>query len=112
VNQVPVAVVGRLFCKSNLTQKPFPVLLYDRDLGDPDDLMGQSNSELHGSFYVEGYETEISNIDPEIRIKHDCRGKDECLKVEIPDDYISTGIHPHKIYDAGTIHLDKHEPNC
>lgn len=37
-------------------------------MADPDDKMGEVLSQEHGSFYVEGSETEITPIDPEVRM--------------------------------------------
>jgi len=137
-----VAVVGRLFCRGNFTVSPVKVELFDRDVGTADDLMGRTESGQHGSFYVDGHEDELSNIDPEIRIHHSCpkqentthhrSGDDKsvaghsgesigefhggaeprCFKMDVPDDYIASGKRASLIFDVGTIHLETTESNC
>ena len=42
------------------------------NVADPDDLMGQSNSDSDGVFEVQGFETEVTDIDPKLNIYHNC----------------------------------------
>ncbi|KAI6196144.1 hypothetical protein M3Y94_01074300 [Aphelenchoides besseyi] len=101
------AVIGRVFCNGNWTETPADVVLWDRDLTDKDDKMGETKTKDHGSFYVQGHEKEFTAIDPEIRIHHTCPEVPSCVKVEVPADYITAGLLPTKIFDAGTIELTK-----
>ncbi|MFH4980317.1 hypothetical protein AB6A40_007026 [Gnathostoma spinigerum] len=102
-------VRGILHCNG----KPEPdvlVKLYDDDRGlDFDDLMGETYTDAHGQFEVNGYNSEISDIDPKFNVYHDCNDWwwpcQRKFSIMIPDEYISSGTIPKRIYDAGVIEL-------
>ncbi|KAI6238602.1 Transthyretin-like family protein [Aphelenchoides fujianensis] len=100
-----VAVIGRIFCNGNWTETPATVVLWDRDLTDADDKMGEVKTGDHGSFYVQGFEKELTAIDPEIRIHATCPDVPPCVKIEIPAEWIESGPQPSKIFDTKTIEL-------
>ena len=84
--------------------------LWDKDRTDPDDLMMRPVKIAYGdTFTLEGKENELTTIDPELRIIHDCGSENaRCLKqsiVLIPDEYVTAGERPQKIFRAGTIDL-------
>ncbi|CAD5216493.1 unnamed protein product [Bursaphelenchus okinawaensis] len=86
------------------------VKLFDDDRGiDSDDLLDDSKTNEKGEFNLSGSTSEITTIDPKINIYHDCEdGIRPCqrkMTIFIPDSYVSSGPHPKKIYDAGTIEL-------
>uniref|UniRef100_A0A914C6T0 Transthyretin-like protein 5 n=1 Tax=Acrobeloides nanus TaxID=290746 RepID=A0A914C6T0_9BILA len=105
-----IAVEGELVCNGQ-PAVGVKVKLYDEDTGlDLDDLLMESVSDKKGRFYLKGYTTEISTIDPKLNIYHDCNDeKWPCLKkvsVVIPDSYITEGTKiPKKTFDVGTINL-------
>uniref|UniRef100_A0AC34FTP0 Transthyretin n=1 Tax=Panagrolaimus sp. ES5 TaxID=591445 RepID=A0AC34FTP0_9BILA len=81
------------------------VELWDADRTDPDDLMGSTTAEYSLVLFVEGKETEITDIDPELRIFHNC-GK-SCLQkstFKLPDSVITQGSIP-KLVNIGAIDL-------
>lgn len=66
------AVRGRLVCGTT-PQKGILVKLFDEDDGpDPDDLLGSTRTDDNGEFYLSGDTIELTNIDPEVRIYHNC----------------------------------------
>uniref|UniRef100_A0AC34FMS8 Uncharacterized protein n=1 Tax=Panagrolaimus sp. ES5 TaxID=591445 RepID=A0AC34FMS8_9BILA len=83
--------------------------LWDKDTFDPDDLMTNGTAGKAGNFYIQGKESEVSTIDPELRIYHKCGDENvKCFKVtiiEIPDEFITKGANPKSIYDAGNVNL-------
>ncbi|VDM96019.1 unnamed protein product [Thelazia callipaeda] len=86
------------------------IKLYDDDRGfDIDDFMGETITDSQGFFQVQGYNAEISPIDPKINIYHDCNdGWWPCqrkVSIMIPDQFISIGNVPQKLYDLGTMEL-------
>uniref|UniRef100_A0A914HUS2 Uncharacterized protein n=1 Tax=Globodera rostochiensis TaxID=31243 RepID=A0A914HUS2_GLORO len=104
-----VAVKGVLTCNG----KPIvgtKLKLYDVDTFDPDDLMAEGFTDEKGHFLLKGYETEISDIDPKLNIYHDCNDEHiPCLlkfSIEIPDNYITEGKQPEKIFDVGKLNLE------
>ncbi|VDK79618.1 unnamed protein product [Cylicostephanus goldi] len=48
------------------------VKLYDEDQGDPDDVLDNTYTKADGLFSLSGFASEITPIDPELRIYHDC----------------------------------------
>uniref|UniRef100_A0A914P3H6 Transthyretin-like family protein n=1 Tax=Panagrolaimus davidi TaxID=227884 RepID=A0A914P3H6_9BILA len=86
--------------------------LWDKDRTDPDDLMMKPVKISYGdTFTLEGKENELTTIDPELRIIHNCGYENErCLKksiVLISDEYVTDGPIPKKLFRAGTIDLRK-----
>ncbi|OZC09252.1 Transthyretin-like family protein [Onchocerca flexuosa] len=67
-----VRVRGRLLCGSQPASSIL-VKLVDKDNGpNPDDLMDSCQTDSGGKFDLQGNSYELSTIDPEIRIYHDC----------------------------------------
>lgn len=90
---------------------------------DPDDELDAGYTDSEGKFELAGDEREITNIDPELKIYHDCnKGINVGLKVlvdfaklqpcprkwviGIPDNYITAGQTPKKYFDLGTVNLE------
>lgn len=44
----------------------------DRNPGDPDDLLDSSYTDKNGRFVLDGTTRELTTIEPELRIIHDC----------------------------------------
>uniref|UniRef100_A0A914DVG9 Transthyretin-like family protein n=1 Tax=Acrobeloides nanus TaxID=290746 RepID=A0A914DVG9_9BILA len=86
------------------------VKLFDEDDGpDPDDLLDSGYTEPDGTFELKGDTTELTNIDPELRIYHDCNNHVLCKRewvIGIPDKYITSGTVAKKIMDIGTVNLE------
>uniref|UniRef100_A0AC34FMI1 Uncharacterized protein n=1 Tax=Panagrolaimus sp. ES5 TaxID=591445 RepID=A0AC34FMI1_9BILA len=102
------AVTGILICGKS----PYPfatVELWDKDTLDPDDLMANGTSEHDGGFFLQGNQSELTTIDPELRIFHKCGDPTaKCYKqiiIEIPDDFVTADEKPQKIYQVHTIDL-------
>uniref|UniRef100_A0AC34FPX4 Uncharacterized protein n=1 Tax=Panagrolaimus sp. ES5 TaxID=591445 RepID=A0AC34FPX4_9BILA len=61
------------------------------------------------TFTVEGKENELTTIDPELRIIHNCGYEGaKCLKksiILISDEYVTAGATPQKVFNAGQIDL-------
>jgi len=129
--QQSVAVKGHLFC-GNQPAGDTLVQLWDVDTGpDPDDLLDKNYTDSQGRFLLSGDITEWTNIDPEVRIYHDCAMhlpvtllsfpfplsvpihfmfvfqlcKREWV-VGIPDEYIWSGRKPKSTMDIGRVNLE------
>ncbi|KAI6184956.1 hypothetical protein M3Y97_00652600 [Aphelenchoides bicaudatus] len=103
------AAAGRLICNGEPSVGT-KIKLYDEDRTDIDDLMAESYTDERGYFYLSGFEDEITSIDPKLNIYHDCNdGFRPCqrkLQIRIPDEYISRGPIPHRVYHLGVLNLD------
>ncbi|KAK6745740.1 hypothetical protein RB195_012078 [Necator americanus] len=66
-----VAVKGKLMCGSQPAAN-VQVKLLDEDHGDPDDTLDNMFTKADGLFSVSGSASELTPIDPELRIYHDC----------------------------------------
>uniref|UniRef100_A0A1I8EPG2 Transthyretin-like family protein n=1 Tax=Wuchereria bancrofti TaxID=6293 RepID=A0A1I8EPG2_WUCBA len=67
-----VRVRGRLLCGSQPASSIL-VKLFDKDNGpNPDDLLDSCYTDSGGKFDLQGNSYELSTIDPEVRIYHDC----------------------------------------
>ncbi|TMS36302.1 hypothetical protein L596_003497 [Steinernema carpocapsae] len=105
-----VAVKGKLLCGGKPASEIL-VKLVDDDRGpDPDDLLDSTYTMTDGTFLLQGSTMELTNIDPEIRIYHDCNDHERPCQREwiigIPDKYITSGPHPTKTMDLGMINLE------
>ncbi|KAI1725564.1 transthyretin-like family domain-containing protein [Ditylenchus destructor] len=105
-----VGVRGQLFCGNKPAANTL-VQLYDEDDGpDPDDLLDKTYTSEDGSFELKGDTMELTNIDPEIRIYHDCAMHLPLCKREwiigIPDKYIYSGTTPKKFMNIGQVNLE------
>lgn len=103
------AVKGLLICNGKPAAN-VKVKLYDDDRGvDLDDLMDEGISDAEGRFELSGSETEITTIDPKLNVYHDCNDENTpCLKkfsIMLPDDYVTQGATPSKVFDVGTLNL-------
>ncbi|CAJ0580752.1 unnamed protein product, partial [Mesorhabditis spiculigera] len=104
-----VGVRGILMCEGKPAAN-VKVKLWDSDRGiDLDDLMDSGVSDSRGHFELRGYTSEISTIDPQVDIYHDCNdGKKPCQRkvvLDIPDTAISEGKIPKTIFNMGTLEL-------
>ncbi|CAI5450827.1 unnamed protein product [Caenorhabditis angaria] len=105
-----VAVKGVLICGDEPAGN-VRIKLWDEDSGpDPDDLLAQGYSETNGSFFLSGWTTETTPIDPVFKIYHDCNDHGlpthRKVKFTIPDKYITAGRFPNATMDAGIIQLE------
>jgi len=118
-----VAIHGWLRCNNNYAGG-VPIKLWDKDTVDPDDLMseghssagGPDNHKPEGFFNISGVSSEITKIDPELRIYHSCtEGGDKqiCSKIIIPQSYITDGSAVPKLhYNAEVITLEDKVNDC
>ncbi|KAL3106215.1 hypothetical protein niasHT_016902 [Heterodera trifolii] len=103
-----VAVTGILTCNGRPSDGT-KVKLYDVDTFDPDDLMAEGFTDEKGHFLLEGFETEISDIEPKLNIYHNCNDEHPCqqkFSIVVPDNYITEGKRPQKIFDIGKLNLE------
>ncbi|KAI3418875.1 hypothetical protein GPALN_007974 [Globodera pallida] len=128
-----VGVKGTLLCNGAFSVHTNAAIFdVDRNPGDADDLLDKGHSDRKGRFVLEGTTRELTNIEPELRIIHDCAdgikvggyaggdGKDafgggggmfsrlepchRLLVIKVPSEYINSG-KVHKIFDIGTVDL-------
>uniref|UniRef100_A0A1I7YS54 Transthyretin-like family protein n=1 Tax=Steinernema glaseri TaxID=37863 RepID=A0A1I7YS54_9BILA len=103
------AVKGVLMCGD----KPLAntkVKLWDNDAGpDLDDLLEEGHTDAEGRFRLAGHTSELTTIDPILKIYHDCDdGIMPCqrkVSFIIPDAYVSSGATPSKVFDIGTVNM-------
>ncbi|KAI6171028.1 hypothetical protein M3Y97_01079800 [Aphelenchoides bicaudatus] len=97
---------GKVTCKGQ-PAGGLVVGLYDHDMADPDDKVGQTISEGDGSFNVSGFTESKSDINPYINYIHNCTDNQDktCSKVSIPANYINDGNIPTKVYEASVVEL-------
>ncbi|VDL71309.1 unnamed protein product [Nippostrongylus brasiliensis] len=104
-----VAVKGKLMCGSQPAVN-VQVKLLDEDHGDPDDVMDQVFTKSDGLFNLSGFASELTPIDPELRIFHDCNDHGKpCQRewrIRIPSNYIFSGSQPERPMDLGTMNLE------
>jgi len=84
------------------------VKLWDEDDLDPDDELDSTLSDAEGKFEVQGSTREMTNINPRLKIYHDCNDNLPCqrkVKVIIPDEYINKGKTVIKWFNTGAIDL-------
>ncbi|KAL3101131.1 hypothetical protein niasHS_001591 [Heterodera schachtii] len=101
---------GQLLCGGRPARGVL-VKLFDEDDGpDPDDELDTVYTDLDGRFEVSGSTMELTNIDPELRIYHDCNLHIPLCKREwvigIPDKYIASGTLPKKLMNLGSVELE------
>ncbi|VDK83233.1 unnamed protein product, partial [Litomosoides sigmodontis] len=122
-----VRVRGRLLCGSQPASSIL-VKLVDKDNGpNPDDLMASCYTDSGGKFDLQGNSYELSTIDPEVRIYHDCNDYGRTMSsgelnfelrapcglpcqrewvIRIPDRYVSSGAIARKVMDLGEMNLE------
>ncbi|KAI1696876.1 transthyretin-like family domain-containing protein [Ditylenchus destructor] len=105
-----VGITGKLTCNGK-PASDVSVKLYDHDVPDFDDLMDKGTSGEDGRFSLKGTECETTEIDPLLKIYHDCNDNLPCkikVPIQIPSRYVTVGDEtPDEIYDAGTIELGR-----
>uniref|UniRef100_A0A914DXM7 Uncharacterized protein n=1 Tax=Acrobeloides nanus TaxID=290746 RepID=A0A914DXM7_9BILA len=109
-----IRVKGKLLCGSE-PAKDVRVKLVDDDFGpDPDDDLDSGYTNADGTFELSGDTTELTTIDPHLKIYHDCNdGINPCQrrwKFELPNHYITGGKNPTKTIDIGTWNLEAKMP--
>ncbi|XP_003375250.1 conserved hypothetical protein [Trichinella spiralis] len=89
-----------------------------KDIGS-DDVLDKKTTDKEGNFIVDGKTSEMTNIDPILKIYHDCVDYLPCQrrwKIKIPKQYINhEGSKNLKIMDLGTWNLEAHlkeDINC
>uniref|UniRef100_A0A914UZE1 Uncharacterized protein n=1 Tax=Plectus sambesii TaxID=2011161 RepID=A0A914UZE1_9BILA len=111
-----VGVRGTLMC-GNKPLSNTVVKLWDDDWWfDPDEEMNCVKTDSQGHFEVQGFEDEVSNIDPVLKIYTDCNdltlwgaAETPCqrkIKMTIPDEYINSGKNVTKWFDAGVMNME------
>uniref|UniRef100_A0A0K0DEG6 Transthyretin-like family protein n=1 Tax=Angiostrongylus cantonensis TaxID=6313 RepID=A0A0K0DEG6_ANGCA len=109
IRQQTVAVSGRLIC-GDKSAVGVSVMLFDEDDGlDVDDILDEGYTDASGRFFLTGSERELTNIDPVVKVYHDCDDGmvpgQRKLKFYIPDAYISSGRVAKKVFNLGVINL-------
>jgi len=101
-----VIVKGRLICGDKPASN-VQVKLFDIDTGF-DDLMGQMRTNANGEFNIDGKTSEITTIDPMLKIYHNCHDWKPCdrrIRIDIPTSYIGKSGQTPKTLDIGTWNL-------
>ncbi|KAI1732057.1 transthyretin-like family domain-containing protein [Ditylenchus destructor] len=116
MRQQAVGARGRLRC-GNTPAANVRIKLVDKDTGiDPDDELDATYTDSNGIFEVKGDTRELTNIDPQLKIYHDCnKGINPCpIKwvINIPDKYISSGTKPKKLFYLGDVNLEVEGDIC
>ncbi|KAI6238555.1 Transthyretin-like family protein [Aphelenchoides fujianensis] len=107
-----VAVRGNLRCK-NEAASGVTVSLVDHNFLLSDDTLAFADTDQNGNFYLSGHRSEISDVDPELKIKHSCDHYFEhCVKLRIPGEFVSAGKTPNRVYEVGTVHLEAGADSC
>ncbi|CAD5222593.1 unnamed protein product [Bursaphelenchus okinawaensis] len=102
------AVRGQLTCRGSTTPN-VEVKLFDLDTLDADDLMAESYTGPTGVFYLNGTTFEVTSIEPELRIYHNCNNNGKPCKRKIrrrvPDQFIYSAGTAHQVYNLGALEL-------
>ncbi|MFH4982678.1 hypothetical protein AB6A40_009387 [Gnathostoma spinigerum] len=109
-----VRVIGKLRC-GHKPASGVRVKLWEEDTGpDPDDLLAQGYTDAQGNFDLQGSEFEVGQIDPVLKIYHECNDEHKPgsrkVKFKIPKRHITRGKVPKSTYDLGEINLETHFP--
>ncbi|KAK0409730.1 hypothetical protein QR680_004720 [Steinernema hermaphroditum] len=110
-----VAVKGRLMCGDKpLKNTKVKIFDVDRNPGDSDDMLDEKYTDANGEFVLDGTTRELSDIEPELRIYHDCDdGIRPCQRkvvLEVPKKYIHHG-KVKEWYNFGNINVKQPFPN-
>ncbi|KAL3096975.1 hypothetical protein niasHS_002691 [Heterodera schachtii] len=105
ISQFSVGVKGVLLCNGAFAAHTnLAIFDVDRNPGDSDDLLDK------GRFVLDGTTRELSQIEPELRIIHDCADDikpcHRLFVIKVPPEFIHSG-RAHKIFDIGTLDLEK-----
>jgi len=103
-------VRGRLLCGDKPAANVL-VKLMDEDNGpDPDDTLDSGYTDSQGRFELKGDTREMTTIDPEVRIYHDCNDHGlPCQRewvIRVPDKYVFSGSTPKKFMELGVMNLE------
>ncbi|EFO14072.1 hypothetical protein LOAG_14451 [Loa loa] len=73
------------------------------------DFMDEGTTDSEGRFLLKGHEISISDIDPMLKLYHDCDDENaRCLKkysIVIPNGFVSEGLEPIRTFDTGKLNL-------
>ncbi|KAL3072482.1 hypothetical protein niasHS_017456 [Heterodera schachtii] len=110
MRQQAVAVRGQLRC-GNRPASGVKVKLWDEDDGpDPDDVLDEAFTDSSGSFQMGGSTRELTNIDPVLKIYHDCDDGimpgQRKVKLRIPSQYITNGGLARRTFEVGVLNLE------
>ena len=110
MRQQAVAVRGILLCGAR-PASGVHVKLWDEDDGpDPDDVLDEGYTDGSGGFQLGGSTRELTNIDPVLKIYHDCDDGimpgQRKVKLRIPSQYITSGGVARRAFDVGVINLE------
>uniref|UniRef100_A0A1I7ZD17 Transthyretin-like family protein n=1 Tax=Steinernema glaseri TaxID=37863 RepID=A0A1I7ZD17_9BILA len=110
-----VAVKGRLTCGDKpLKNTKVKIFDVDRNPGDSDDMLDEKFTDANGEFSLDGTTRELTQIEPELRIFHDCNdGIRPCQRrvvIEVPTKYIHHGTVK-EWYNIGTLNVKQPFPN-
>uniref|UniRef100_A0A0K0FRA6 Transthyretin-like family protein n=1 Tax=Strongyloides venezuelensis TaxID=75913 RepID=A0A0K0FRA6_STRVS len=105
-----IGVKGKLKCGDKPASNVL-VKLIDEDRGpDSDDLLDSSYTDDNGSFNLSGHAYELTNIDVELHILHDCNNNGKSCQrewlINIPEKYITQERTPKKTMNLGTLNLE------
>jgi len=100
---------GRLLCGTAPAANVL-VKLVDEDRGpDRDDEMARATTNANGEFFVNGSAAEMGNIDPFLKIYHDCNDAgtpcQRKTKLRVPNKYVHRGNGSETV-DIGAINLE------
>uniref|UniRef100_A0A914WH30 Transthyretin-like family protein n=1 Tax=Plectus sambesii TaxID=2011161 RepID=A0A914WH30_9BILA len=108
--QQSAGVRGRLMCGDKPAANVLVKLMDEDDGPDPDDTLDSVYTDSEGKFQLKGDTREMTNIDPEVRIYHDCLDYGlPCQRewvIRVPDKYISSGATPKKFMELGVMNLE------
>lgn len=101
-----ISVKGRVRC-GNKPAKDVLIKLIDTDTGTIDDKLDEKKTNANGEFFVSGSTVEVTDIDPQLNIYHDCNKSpiNPCQrkwKLLIPGSYINT----RNVMDIGEWNLE------
>uniref|UniRef100_A0A914HG85 Transthyretin-like family protein n=1 Tax=Globodera rostochiensis TaxID=31243 RepID=A0A914HG85_GLORO len=110
MRQQAVAARGQLRC-GDRPASGVKVKLWDEDDGpDPDDMLDEAFTDMSGSFQLRGSTRELTNIDPVLKIYHDCNDGimpgQRKVKLRIPNQYITNGGLARRTFDVGVLNLE------
>uniref|UniRef100_A0A915PSW7 Cyanovirin-N domain-containing protein n=1 Tax=Setaria digitata TaxID=48799 RepID=A0A915PSW7_9BILA len=110
-----VTVTGQLGC-GDRALKHVTVELRESDILDPDDSLNKTKSDNKGYFTVYGEECEVGDIEPYLRIIHNCEDGILSENCVITDDFPIPNDEIGKTYKMGIISLNiarkNHKKNC
>uniref|UniRef100_F1LDK8 Transthyretin-like protein 46 n=1 Tax=Ascaris suum TaxID=6253 RepID=F1LDK8_ASCSU len=105
-----VGVQGRLLCgEKALRNTKVKIYDVDRNPGDSDDLLDEGYTDANGEFRLDGTTRELTDIEPILKIFHDCNdGIRPCQKrviFDIPKKYIHHGT-VNEWFDIGELNME------